>query len=293
MACSVCVDSGGAKAPPTKPSSPKVAWRRAFLGLWRRLIAALGVWGNRPNEDSDDAFKFFNGSNNTVKTTMLDEDSEEEVFTEERVVCFSERRCSTFDQRSHVNAPHLRDIYSLIDTILAEQYGESARHCVSHTTATARSTRSPIPSSPSPGSVASSSLYTPLFIFDDASVDTFNRRKDRTTNRAAEPLPKQCRRTVRSSSTHGILVCTEVECPWDTNWAELTLRSDESVGTALSLNGCGGGGDSRYHGHSADTAWPLPSMHTTTHRPNPNPTDESYSSRLYVAWRPKCHLLEV
>jgi hypothetical protein len=280
----------------TPPPRPKVAWRRACFGLWRRLRALVGVRGDRKQDDSDDVFKFFNGSNNTMETTALDEDSEEEVFTEERVVrCPKWQRCvsSADEQRQawpHENASDLRDIYSLIDTILAEQYDESARHCASrHTTARVhRSTRA-IPSLPSAGSVASSSVCTantPFCIFDDASVDTFHWRKDRTAKRAAEPLPKQRRRrAVRSSSIHEKRVWSEEDCPWETNWAEFTLRSDESVESALLLNSdaamaCG---------------WPmpLPILHATTYSPNPNPMDASYASRLYVTWKPKCHRVEV
>jgi hypothetical protein len=296
MARPVCA----ADAAGTTPSWPKVAWRRAFVGLWRRLRAALGARGDRAEYDSDCAFKFFNGSKNTMDTTVLDKDSEEEVFTEERVVSFPKRRGSAHEQRQALlradDAPDLRDIYSLIDAILVEQCGEADRHCASRTKAWTRSTRETYRSLHSSGTVASRSLYTnstPLCIFDDASVDTFYSKwkEHRTMKRATKPLPKPCRRSVRSSSTHEKLVWYDVDCPWETNWAELTLRSDESVESTYLLGD--GGGPGHYHGHSA-TAWPMPSMHTT-HRPDPTPADASYTgaSHVYRAWKPKWHLLEV
>jgi hypothetical protein len=191
----------------------------------------------------------------------------------------------------------LRDIYSLIDTMLVEQgsggLGVVGPNSYSSPMSKSRSTRRMLPSSSC--SLATSSVYTTgttaLCIFDDDTVDTFG-----TTKRHAWPQQHCSRNANRLSHTASPSEAVSSEsCPWEDNWAELTLRSEASLVAPFN------GALLPPPPPLSLSSWPVPSLR---HRPPPhhrppeaaaaNNHDEVPASvHHYFTWKPMYHQVEV
>jgi hypothetical protein len=185
----------------------------------------------------------------------------------------------------------LRDIYSLIDTMLVEQEGSGVG--TSSPMSKLRSTsRRMLPSSTC-SMAETSSVYTTgtaLCIFDDDTVDTFC---NTNTKRNAWPKPPQLSIDAtplsHTVSEHSRL-SQESFCPWEANWAELTLRSEASVVEPL---------DKTPLPLPLSSSWSVPSLHhrPPPHRPEANDADVHgempTSLHHYFTWKPMYHKAEV
>jgi hypothetical protein len=204
--------------------------------------------------------------------------------------------------RENEPAGGLRDIYSLIDTMLVEQGGSAGGFGVGRNSSSSpmsrvgSSRRMILPSSSSTCcSMATNSVYTngtALCIFDDSTVDTFQRncawsQQEQQQQQQQQPLSRNAAAAV-APSEHS--QWSEESCPWEANWAELTtLCSEASVVAPLGLP----------PPPLSSTSWPVPSLR---HRPPPHNRPEAAadendemptSLHHYFTWKPMYHKVEV